>query len=291
MNYIKVRCLDTNKIGVLEGCSEPLKRDDMVVVESEEKGEDVVKVLGFSKEEGPTELRFKFLRKVNKRDLKRLEKNKQESKRAFHICKDKIKQQGLDMHLLKAYVPLNAKKIFFYYTAEERVDFRQLVRELAKVFRKRIEMRQVGVRDAVQMLGWIGLCGNVPCCMRFIERFDSISLKDIEDQNLPLSPSKFTGPCGRLICCMAFEKENYLVKTLLPEKGSQICIEGKEVTILEIDPLSGKMKVETSEGKEEIPIESVLPKDYEKVLEFYKREACCLKRFQSNQLCEIAPLS
>ncbi|MDQ7037851.1 MAG: regulatory iron-sulfur-containing complex subunit RicT [Aquificota bacterium] len=266
MNYIKVRSLDTNKIGVLEGCDENLFRDDLVVVDSEEKGEDIVRVVGPSKEDTASGLRLRFIRKATKRDLQRMKRNEKESRKAFSICKEKIKEHGLDMHLLKAYVPLNARKIFFYYTAEERVDFRALVRDLAKIFKKRIEMRQVGVRDAVQILGWVGMCGDIPCCVRFMENFESISLKDIEDQNLPLSPSKFTGPCGRLVCCMAFERENYLIKVLLPPKGTDICIGGKVGRVVEVDPIRGLITVEFEDRKKEIPLEEVLPRNYQRAL-------------------------
>ncbi|EDP76304.1 regulatory iron-sulfur-containing complex subunit RicT [Hydrogenivirga sp. 128-5-R1-1] len=279
MNYIKVKSFDTNKVGVLEDCDEELSRDEVVVIESEEKGEDVVRVLGVSKEEAKTGIKYRFLRKATERDLKTLSKNEKESGRAFKTCKQKIREQGLEMHLLKAYIPLNSRKIFFYYTAEERVDFRKLVRELAKIFKKRIEMRQVGVRDAVQILGWVGLCGEVPCCLKFMERFDSISLKDIEEQNLPLSPSKFTGPCGRLVCCMSFEKDNYLVKHLLPEKGSELCVDGKVARLLEVDPLRSVVVLDFEGKAKELPLGEVLPKDYEKVLKNCQTCGGCCRRF------------
>jgi len=291
MDYIKVRSFDTNKIGVLEGCSEELARDDVVVIESEEKGEDVVRVLGRSKEDSPSGIRYRFVRRATEKDLKRFKKNQEESKRAFDTCKEKIKEQGLQMHLLKAYVPLSSRKIFFYYTAEDRVDFRRLVRELARIFRKRIEMRQVGVRDAVQILGWIGLCGEVPCCIRFMERFDSISLKDIEEQNLPLSPSKFTGPCGRLVCCMSFEKENYLIKSLFPERGSELCVEGKVDKLLEVDPLRNVVVIEFEDRKKELSISELLPKGYEVALEHCKTCGGCCKKFSEDSVYETATLS
>jgi cell fate regulator YaaT (PSP1 superfamily) len=180
VNYIKVRSLDTRKIGTLEGCEQELSKEELVVVEDKDRGEDVVEVIGATKEAPKNGLRFSFVRKLTPRDKRVLERNESESSRAFSTCKEKIKEYSLDMHLLKAYIPLSSTKVFFYYTADKRVDFRQLVRDLAKVLKKRIEMRQVGVRDAVQMMGWMGLCGEVPCCVRFLESFDSISLKDIE---------------------------------------------------------------------------------------------------------------
>lgn len=266
MSFIKVKSLDTNKVGVLEDFRGELKRDQYVVIYTEEKGEDLARVVGISRQGENSKTRYRYVRDATPTDMERMQKNEKESKKAYETCKVKIKEQGLEMHLLKAYVPLNAKKIFFYYTAEERVDFRKLVRELARIFKKRIEMRQVGVRDAVQILGWVGICGEIPCCIRFLEDFDSISLKDIEDQNLPLSPSKFTGPCGRLICCMSFERDNYLIKNLFPERGTKFCFRGEEVTLLEVDPLRGFAVLEIGEKKVEVPVGDILPKDYDKAV-------------------------
>ena len=288
MEYLKVRYLDTNKIGTVEGINIPLKKSEKIVVEDEEKGEDIVEVLGYSKEPPLNDLRPKFLRKATKRDLKEYERNMRESEKAFYICKEKIKKHGLDMHLLKAYVPLNRKKIFFYYLAEERVDFRELVKDLAKVFKRRIEMRQIGVRDAVQMKGWVGRCMRETCCSVFVEKFNSIALRDITEQNLPLSPSKFTGPCGRLVCCMAYERENYLIKVLFPEVGTKLCFNRQEVKLLEIDPIRGTVVVEYEElGKKvELGISDLLPKDYEKALEHCRKCESCCRRFAYEEATE-----
>lgn len=263
MNYIKVRSLDTQKIGTLDGCEQELDRDELVVVEDEDRGEDVVRVIGSTKEVPKNGLRFNFLRKLTPRDKRVLDRNENESQRAFSACREKIKEYGLEMHLLKAYIPLSSTKVFFYYTADKRVDFRQLVKDLAKVLKKRIEMRQVGVRDAVQMMGWVGLCGEVPCCVRYLESFDSISLKDIEEQNLPLSPSKFTGPCGRLVCCLSFERNNYLIKRILPEPNTRICLDGKEAEVLHIDPMRNTITLAFEDRKRELNLEEILPKGYE----------------------------
>ncbi len=278
MDYIKVRSLDTRKIGTLEGCEQELNRQELVVVEDKDRGEDVVEVLGVSKEAPKNGLRYSFIRKLTPRDKRVLERNESESSKAFSACKEKIKQYSLDMHLLKAYIPLSSTKVFFYYTADKRVDFRQLVRDLAKILKKRIEMRQVGVRDAVQMMGWLGLCGDVPCCVRFLESFDSISLKDIEEQNLPLSPSKFTGPCGRLVCCMSFEKKNYLIKRILPDVNTDICVKGKEAKVIHIDPLRDSITLAFGESKKELSLQEILPVGYEVALKRCEScEECCVR--------------
>ena len=259
MNNFMVKSLDTNKTALLIDCHEQLERGEFVVVESEEKGEDVVRVLGSSKKSTACEESYKFLRKADGKEMEVVKRNAEESKKAFKTCKELISKHRLNMHLLKAYIPLNSKKIFFYYTADERIDFRGLVKDMARILKKRIEMRQVGVRDAIQILGWVGICGEVPCCIRFMENFESISLKDIEDQNLPLSPSKFTGPCGRLVCCMAFERENYKVKELLPQKGREFCFEGECYTVIEVDPISYKITAERESRIFELSIGDVLP--------------------------------
>jgi len=279
MKYLKIRYIDTNKIGTVENVNVPLRKSQKIVVRDEEKGEDIVEVLGYSNDPPGNNLRPKFVRVANKKDLSTFKKNLKESEKALRICKEKVKKHGLDMHLLKAHIP-NRKKVFFYYLAEQRVDFRALVRDLAKVFKKRIEMRQIGVRDAVQMKGWVGRCMRETCCSRFIESFSSISLSDITEQNLPLSPSKFTGPCGRLVCCMAFERDNYLIKFLFPEPGSELCYNGQEVRLLEVDPVRELVVIEYKESsrKVELSVRDLLPNDYEKALEHCMRCGGCCRR-------------
>ncbi len=281
MNYLKVRILDTNKIGTVVNIKEnAFKKHDKIIVEDEEKGEDLVEVLGYSKVPAQNEIILKFLRKATKEDEKIMDRNLKESEKALMICKEKAKKHKLNMHLLKAYIPLNRKKIFFYYIAEQRIDFRQLVKDLAKIFKRRIEMRQIGVRDAVQMKGWVGRCMREVCCAKFMENFLSISLKDISEQNLPLSPSKFTGPCGRLVCCMAFERENYLIKMLFPEPGTTLCYNKQEIKILEVDPIRELVVVEYPElnKKVELHIRDLLPKDYDKAIEHCKACVYCCRR-------------
>lgn len=157
-----------------------------MVVKSE-KGDEVVEVVGHSKEASST--KALFLRKATEEDIKKFQENEKKAQEALQYCKSKIQQYGLEMKLIKAYITLDSTKVFFYYTSSQRVDFRNLVKDLAKFLKKRIEMRQIGVRDAIQMMGWIGNCGDIPCCYRFAENFESIALKDIEEQNLPLLSS------------------------------------------------------------------------------------------------------
>ncbi len=276
MSYIKAKFQDTNKVLQVEGVWESeVSRGELLVVQSD-KGEEVVKVLGISKE--PSSHKAIFLRKAKKEDIRRMEENEEKAKEAMEVCKKKIIEHGLDMKLIKSYIPLDKSRIFFYYTSEHRVDFRNLVRDLAKVFKKRIEMRQVGVRDAVQMLGWVGACGDMPCCIRFQEEFQSVSLRDIEEQNLPLSPQKFTGPCGRLMCCLVFERENYLIKSILPEAGSELCYEGKVYKVLQVDPLRWKISLASEESRKEVDLKEILPEGYERALKHCESCGGCCRR-------------
>ncbi|WP_448584190.1 PSP1 domain-containing protein [Thermocrinis sp.] len=275
MLYIKARFKDTRKITQVDGVSEELNRGDLIVVNSE-KGEEVVEVLGYSKENLTSSV--SFVRKASEEDIAKLKENEKKAQEVHELCKNKIKQYNLGMKLLKTYLPLDGSKVFFYYIAEQRVDFRALVRDLAKVIKKRIEMRQVGVRDAVQMMGWIGNCGNETCCAKFTEQFESVYVYDIHNQNLPLSPSKFTGPCGRLLCCLAYERENYLIKEILPEIGTSFCYQGKEFKLAFVEPLKGYAILEADERKVHVPLEELLPFNYKKALEHCRKcNMCCRK--------------
>jgi Uncharacterized homolog of PSP1 len=148
------------------------------------------------------------------------------------IAKELSKQHNLSLKFIKAYTPIDGLKSYFFYTAETRIDFRQFVKDLAKAIKKRIEMRQIGTRDAVQMLGAVGMCGCKTCCSNFIDVFESVNLKDIQMQNLPMSPSKFTGPCGKLVCCMSFEKINYVIKYILPPEAQIFVLTAKNTLSL-----------------------------------------------------------
>ncbi len=234
LKTVRIRFLDTNKFADVSEVPLNIKKGDFIVIESE-KGEELVLVVGNAVPDVEEEKRYKFLRKANKRDILIFDKHEEESEKALQICKNLAENLGLKMNLLKAYIPLNRNKIIFYYTADGRVDFRELVKELAKRLRMRIEMRQVGVRDGVQMSGAIGMCGNECCCSLFLDKFGSVNVEMLEEQNLPPTPTKFTGVCGRLMCCLSFEIENYSIKKDLPEIGSTVEINGKIYTVKNYD--------------------------------------------------------
>ena len=185
-----------------------LAKGDFVVVEAD-KGEDLAEVatpprLIPVQDDQPMRA---VLRQATEDDIKESERNHKDEEKAFEICKKMIITSGMEMKLLSAEYSLDRSKLTFFFTADGRVDFRQLVRDLARVFRTRIELRQIGVRDATKMIGGFGLCGRELCCSCFLRRFDNISIKMAKNQNAILNPNKISGVCGRLMCCLMFEKE------------------------------------------------------------------------------------
>lgn len=186
------------------------KFGDKVIVETE-KGEDMANVIYSDREievEPKADMK-KLVRLATDEDIANKEKNAEEEPEAFRKCKEFVLEHKLDMKLLKAEYTLDRSKLTFFFTADGRIDFRALVRDLARVFRTRIEMRQVGVRDATKMIGGFGLCGKEFCCSTFLRKFDNISIKMAKDQNLILNPTKISGVCGRLMCCLMYEKDVY----------------------------------------------------------------------------------
>jgi len=190
------------------------ERGDFVVIETD-KGEDIGVVILPEPISAPGETKDtkNILRIADKTDLTSLKKNKNDELKAFRICKKIVAEHGLEMKLLKAEYTLDRVKLTFYFCSDGRVDFRMLVKELARVFKTRIEMRQVGTRDATKMLNGLGVCGREFCCSSFLRRFDNISIKMAKDQNLLINPMKISGVCGRLMCCLIYEKELYDNKT------------------------------------------------------------------------------
>ncbi|MBQ6675797.1 MAG: stage 0 sporulation family protein [Ruminococcus sp.] len=185
-----------------------------------------------------------IIRIANEADMKQLEKNKQKEKEAFKICEQKIATHGLKMSLVDVECTFDNNKLLFYFTAENRVDFRELVKDLAAVFRTRIELRQIGVRDEAKMLGGLGICGQPFCCSRFMGEFQPVSIKMAKEQSLSLNPTKISGTCGRLMCCLKYEQEAYedLLKTT-PKVGAIVRTpEGKGV-VTDSNLLTGKLTI------------------------------------------------
>src|SRR5690606_33523802 len=165
----------------------------------------------------------KVVRIADQKDQLNVEENKQAATEAYEICCEKIIEHQLDMKLVDVEYTFDRNKIIFYFTAEGRIDFRDLVKDLAAVFRTRIELRQIGVRDEAKMLGGIGPCGRMLCCSTFLGDFEPVSIKMAKDQNLSLNPTKISGLCGRLMCCLKYENDEYeAAKAELPDVGDRI---------------------------------------------------------------------
>ena len=193
----------------------------------------------------------KILRKASPEDLEQFEKNRQLEKDAFRFCLQKIQEKGLNMKLVRTEVLLDRSKTLFYFTAEKRVDFRELVRDLAGEFKMRIEMRQIGVRDEAKMICGVGGCGRELCCASFLNRFDLVSVKMAKEQNLALNPAKISGVCGRLMCCLAYEYPTYMeLKKNLPKVGKHIVTRSGKGKIIRQNVLNQTVTVDLEEGGE-----------------------------------------
>jgi cell fate regulator YaaT (PSP1 superfamily) len=191
------------------------------------------------------------IRRATPEDLEQFEANQQIEKEAFQFCLRKIRERDLIMKLVKTEILLDRSKVLFYFTSEKRVDFRELVRDLAAQFRMRIEMRQIGVRDEAKMICGIGTCGRELCCAKFMNRFELVSVKMAKEQNLALNPTKISGCCGRLMCCLAYEFPTYVdLKKNLPKVGKHIVTRSGKGKIIRQNVLSKTVTIELEEGGE-----------------------------------------
>lgn len=177
-------------------------------------------------------------------DVRRMQQNRADEKRAFSVCEERIAKHKLDMKLVDVEYTLDRNKILFYFTADGRIDFRDLVKDLAGVFRTRIELRQVGVRDESKMLGGLGICGQPFCCSRFLRDFQPVSIKMAKEQGLSLNPAKISGSCGRLMCCLAYEQPAYeYLNRITPGVGSIVKTPEGVGAVVETNVISGTLRV------------------------------------------------
>lgn len=185
------------------------------------------------------------IRIATKDDIRKEEKNREKEKEAFHICLDKIRKHGLEMKLIDAEYTFDNNKVLFYFTADGRIDFRELVKDLASVFRTRIELRQIGVRDETKILGGVGICGRGLCCHTYLSEFVPVSIKMAKEQNLSLNPTKISGVCGRLMCCLKNEQETYeYLNSRLPVIGDHVTTpEGLKGVVQSVNVLRQLVKV------------------------------------------------
>ena len=191
-----------------------------------------------------------IIRIANHQDYENQSANKQKEKEAFSICLEKIKDHGLEMKLVDVEYTFDGNKILFYFTADGRVDFRELVRDLATVFHTRIELRQIGVRDEAKTVGSIGVCGRGLCCSQFLGDFEPVSIKMAKEQGMSLNPTKISGTCGRLMCCLKYEQDTYeqLIKTL-PRQGSIVKTPAGEGIVENVNLFKGILRIRIDGGE------------------------------------------
>jgi len=202
----------------------------------------------------------KITRKATDEEVSEYFSLKEKEQYALDFCKQRIKEMALPMKLLCAEYLFGGTKLLFYFVSESRVDFRELVKELAKEFKIRIELRQVGVRDEAKIIGGLGNCGNVVCCRKFLNNFSIVSIKMVKEQSLALNPAKISGICGRLMCCLAYEYEMYVnYKKDFPKLGKRITIPQGEGKIVKHNTLSSTVTIELDDGKEiTLPIKDIM---------------------------------
>ncbi|MBO4934571.1 MAG: stage 0 sporulation family protein [Clostridia bacterium] len=193
------------------------------------------------------------VRKATKSDDEVYEKNKEKEKEALRICEKKVAEHGLEMQLVDVEYTFDRGKILFYFTADGRVDFRELVKDLAATFRTRIELRQIGVRDEAKMIGGLGICGRPFCCCAFLDDFKPVSVKMAKEQNMSLNPGKISGTCGRLMCCLKYEEEAYRsLWKMTPKVGAQVRTPDGKGTVTEVSLLRGDLKVTLEKAPESV---------------------------------------
>lgn len=186
----------------------------------------------------------KMLRIATEKDLSRIEENKEKEAVAFDICEDMILRHGLEMKLVRVEYSFDGGRIVFFFTADGRIDFRELVKDLAAHFHTRIELRQIGVRDEAKMLGGIGICGQPYCCSQFLNDFQTVSIKMAKEQGLSLNPTKVSGSCGRLMCCLKYEQDAYeYLNSLTPGVGATVKTRDGLATVIDSSPITGMLQV------------------------------------------------
>lgn len=239
-----------------------LNRGDKVIVETEQGlGLGFVATLPVPAEEKTTKTPLKkIFRLANEEDLKRMEKNRALEENAHECCIKYIKELNLKMNLFSVESNFDSSKLTFFFTAEGRVDFRQLVKMLVKEFRTRIEMRQVGIRNQAKMSGGIGRCGQEICCSAFLEKFEPVSIRMAKEQGLSLNPTKISGQCGRLMCCLTYENDTYVhLKSKIPRIGKTINTTMGKGKVIRHNVICNRISIKLEDGMEqEINVDDII---------------------------------
>jgi cell fate regulator YaaT (PSP1 superfamily) len=249
-DVIGVRFKKAGKIYYFDPSELAIQKDDFVIVETVrgvEYGKAVIAKKQVEEHDIVLPLK-KVVRIADQKDRMVVEENKQAAEEAYRVCNEKVNEHQLDMKLVDVEYTFDRNKVIFYFTADGRVDFRELVKDLAAIFRTRIELRQIGVRDEAKMLGGIGPCGRMLCCSTFLGDFDPVSIKMAKDQNLSLNPTKISGLCGRLMCCLKYENDEYeTAKEQLPDLGEIIATPHGPGKVVGLNILERVLQVELKE--------------------------------------------
>ncbi len=265
MKVIGVRFRTAGKIYFFDPLNLEIKKGDHVIVETArgiEYGTVMAGAMEVSEEKVVQPLK-PVIRIANQRDVEQEAANRGKEKEAFRICLEKIRDHGLEMKLIDAEYTFDNNKVLFYFTADGRIDFRELVKDLASIFKTRIELRQIGVRDETKIVGGIGICGRPLCCHSYLADFIPVSIKMAKEQNLSLNPAKISGVCGRLMCCLKNEEETYEeLNRRLPGIGDSVTTEeGQKGTVQSVNVLRQLVKVVIDAGDEkeikEYPVEKL----------------------------------
>ena len=254
VKVVGVRFRTAGKIYYFDPKSFPIKKGDHVIVETA-RGVEYGTVVGGIKEVTDDEVMQPLkpvLRIATPKDDKQEESNREKEKEALKVCLEKIQKHNLEMKLIDAEYTFDNNKVLFYFTADGRVDFRELVKDLAAVFKTRIELRQIGVRDETKIVGGIGICGRPLCCHTFLDEFAPVSIKMAKEQNLSLNPTKISGVCGRLMCCLKNEQETYeYLNRKLPNVGDYVTTDdGLKGEVHSVNVLRQLVKVLVENGDE-----------------------------------------
>ncbi|WP_055668448.1 PSP1 domain-containing protein [Desnuesiella massiliensis] len=264
IKVVGVRFKKAGKIYYFDPVDFEIKKGDSLIVETArgiEFGECVIHPKEVSENEIVAPLKS-VLRIATEEDIQRHNENKTKEKEAFNICLEKIELHGLVMKLIDVEYTFDNNKVIFYFTADGRVDFRELVKDLATIFKTRIELRQIGVRDEAKMIGGLGPCGRPLCCSSFLGDFTSVSIKMAKEQNLSLNPTKISGICGRLMCCLNYEQETYEdIRKKMPRVGSIIRTERGQGEVISNNTIKetvkAKIKIHDEEVIEEFNIRDI----------------------------------
>ena len=258
VKVVSVRFKENGKVYFFDPAGLDIQRGSYVIVDTARGLECGYAVQGSHDESSEKIVKpLKAVERVaTKQDIEKMKQNRLDEKKAFDICLEKIEKNKLEMKLIDVEYTFDRSKVLFYFTADGRVDFRELVKELASIFRTRIELRQIGVRDESKLMGGVGVCGQPFCCSRFLSDFTPVSIKMAKEQGLSLNPTKISGCCGRLMCCLSYEQNVYEhLNKLTPSIGSYVKTADGNGIVVEVSLLASKLKVSLDKNRDGAPKE------------------------------------